>query len=67
MPPPLRDATEPPRKSLLRCFLKKYLSIYMTCCSVPQSCPTLCDPVDCSMPGFPVLPHFPELALTHVH
>ena len=39
----------------------------MTCCSVPQSCPTLCDPVDCSMPGFPVFPHFPELALTHVH
>ena len=22
------------------------------CCSVPQSCLTLCDPVDCSMPGF---------------
>ena len=21
------------------------------CCSVPQSCPTLCDPMDCSMPG----------------
>ena len=24
------------------------------CCSVPQLCPTLCDPMDCSMPGFPV-------------
>ena len=24
------------------------------CCSVTQSCPTLCDPMDCSMPGFPV-------------
>ena len=23
--------------------------------SVTQSCPTLCDPMDCSMPGFPVL------------
>ena len=23
------------------------------CCSVAQSCPTLCDPMDCSMPGFP--------------
>ena len=22
------------------------------CCSVTQSCPTLCDPVDCSIPGF---------------
>ena len=25
------------------------------CCSGPQSCPTLCDPLDCSPPGFPVL------------
>ena len=31
------------------------------CCSVTQSCPTLCDPMDCSMPGFPVLHHLPEL------
>ena len=23
-------------------------------CSVAQSCPTLCDPMDCSPPGFPV-------------
>ena len=25
------------------------------CCSIAQSCPTLCDPMDCSTPGFPVL------------
>ena len=25
------------------------------CCSVTQSCPTLCHPMDCSMPGFSVL------------
>ena len=31
-----------------------------SCCSVAQSCPTLCDPMDCSMPGFPVLHHLPE-------
>ena len=24
------------------------------CCSVPQSCSALCDPMDCSTPGFPV-------------
>ena len=36
------------------------------CCSVTQSCPTLCDPMNCSMPGFPVLPCFPEFAQTHV-
>ena len=28
--------------------------------SVAQSCLTLCDPMDCSTPGFPVLPHHPE-------
>ena len=33
--------------------------------SVVQPCPTLCNPMDCSMPGFPV--HLPELAQTHVH
>ena len=27
----------------------------MSCCSVAQSCLTLCDPRGCSMPGFPVL------------
>ena len=37
------------------------------CCSVAQSCPTSCDPVDCSMPGFPVLHYLPEFAQTHVH
>ena len=28
---------------------------------------TLCDPMDCSTPGFPVLHYFPEFAKTHVH
>ena len=31
-----------------------------------QSCLTLCDPVDCSMPGFPVLHYLMEFAQTHV-
>ena len=35
--------------------------------SVAQSCPTLCDPTDCSTPGFPVHHQLPELAQTHVH
>ena len=35
--------------------------------SVAQLCPTLCNPKDCSMPGFPVLHHLLELAQTHVH
>ena len=33
------------------------------CCSVTQSCLTLCDP----MPGFPVLHYLPEFACTHVY
>ena len=35
--------------------------------SVTQSCPTFCDPMDCSTPGFPVHLQLPELAQTHVH
>ena len=35
--------------------------------SVAHSCPTLCDPMDCSTPGFPVHQQLPECAQTHVH
>ena len=35
--------------------------------SVTQSYSTLCDPMDCSMPGFPVHHQLPELVQTHVH
>ena len=35
--------------------------------SVVQSCPTLCDPMDCSMPGFPVHHPLLEFIQTHVH
>ena len=34
--------------------------------SVTQSCATLCDPMDCSTPGFPVH-HLPKLAQIHCH
>ena len=37
------------------------------CCSVAQSCATLCDPMDCSTPGFSVLHYLLEFAQTHVH
>ena len=36
------------------------------CCSVAQSHLTLCDPMDCSISGFPVLHYLPEFAQTHV-
>ena len=35
--------------------------------SVAQSCPALCYPMDCSMPGLPVYHQFPEFTQTHVH
>ena len=35
--------------------------------SVAQSCPTLCDPVNCSTPGLPVHHQLPEFTQTHVH
>ena len=35
--------------------------------SVAQSCPALCNPMDCSMPGLPVPHHLPEFAQVHVH
>ena len=36
-------------------------------CSVPKSCPTLCNPMNYSSPGFPVLHYCPEFVQTHVH
>ena len=35
--------------------------------SVAQSCPTLCNPLNCSMPGLPVHHQLPEFTQTHVH
>ena len=35
--------------------------------SVTQSCPTLCDPMDCSTPGLPVHHQLPEPTQIHVH
>ena len=35
--------------------------------SVPQSCLTLCDPMNCSTPGLPVHHQLPEFTQTHVH
>ena len=43
------------------------LSFSCHCCLVTKLCLTLCDPMACSMPGFPVLHYLPEFAQTHVH
>ena len=39
--------------------------LLLCCCSVTQSCQTLCNSMGCSTPGFPVLHHLPEFAQTH--
>ena len=41
-------------------------SLLCCCCSVAKSCPTLCDFMNCSTPGFPVLHYLQEFAQTHV-
>ena len=46
-------------------FIKSFSSVQFS--SVAQSCLTLCDPVNCSMPGLPVHHQFPEFTQTHVH
>ena len=42
-------------------------SCWCSVSSVTQSCPILCNPMDCSMPGLPVLHQLPELAQIHAH
>ena len=44
------------------------MSHWIICyCSLAKSCPTLCDPMDCSTPGFPVRHYLPEFAPIHVN
>jgi len=45
--------------------LCRWLEYYF--CSVTQSCPTVCNPMDCSTPVFPGLHCLPEFAQTYVH
>ena len=53
---------EPDQKEPLR-----HTSLCCCCyCSVTLSCPTLCNPVDCSTPGFPVLHYLLEFAQSHL-
>ena len=63
-----------------KCLLISWLQSSVTICSdfgaiqtvvqfssVAQSCPTLCDPMDCSTPGLPVHHQLPEFTQTHIH
>ena len=50
-----------------QCWGNKDLKDIYQFCSVAQLCPAICDPMDCSTPGFPVHHQLLELAQTHVH
>ena len=64
-----RHSNEEGTQSTLRITVTLSLSLVNTVqfSSVAQSCPTLCNPMDSSMPGLPVHHQLPELTRTHVH
>ena len=68
-PPPCQAALPlsppgPPRNAFLGGGLG-VMSVQFS--SVAQSCPTLCDPVNCSTPGLPVHHQLSEFTQTHIH
>jgi len=46
---------------------KEFRKMIVKMISSVQSCPTLCDPMNRSMPGLPVHHQLPEFTQTHVH
>ena len=48
-------------------FLPCHFDSSWWCCSVTNLCPTLCNLMDCSTPGLPVLHHLPDFAQIHVN
>ena len=53
--------------SKIVCFAFNCVTCLCCCCSVTKLCLTLCYPIDCNMPGFPVLHCFPEFDEIQVH
>ena len=54
--------------ALVICISQEFIQLKFTdISSVAQSCPTLCDPMDCNTPGFPVHHQLPEFTQTHGH
>ena len=51
----------------IRINIIKYVFNTVQFSSVAQSCPTLCDPMNCSTPGLPVHHDLLEFTQTHVH
>ena len=61
----LKYVTELPHRGFIwemgEIILASYTD-YFFCCFIAKSCPTLCDPMDCSMPDFPILHYLLEFA-----
>ena len=55
------------RQILYHCATWEAQILYTVLCLVAQLCLTLCNPMDCSTPGFPVHHQLPEFTQTHVH
>ena len=54
----------PSKKEILSIY---YIPATLQFSSVTQSCLTLCDPLNCSMPGLPIHHQLPEFTQTHTH
>ena len=52
------------RVLLLFVVITVVIFLSLCCCSVIQLCPTVCNPMNCSTPGFPISHHLLELAQT---
>ena len=61
-----RDERGEKRDSWILSYVLEFLW-WIPCCCSATSCPTLCNSMDCSTPGFPVLHCLLELAQIHVH
>ena len=64
---PLQKSIKKLSKEQMGCKQTFQMKRNMSVSSVTQSCLTLCDLVDCSVPGFPVHHQHLELTQTHVH
>ena len=62
--PPFEVITEQQVEFLVQFHTSYYFAQFS---SVAQACPTLCNPIDCSMPGIPVHHQLLKLVQTHVH
>ena len=61
----LPKETKDPYIEICQTLVREISSVQFS--SVAQSCPTLCDPMNCSTPGLPVHHQLPEFTQTHVH